>query len=83
MMGYLDEIKRELPEEFEGVHEYMKLAHEARDSGHPEHAQILHDMAWEEYTHAKHLKCMLDGVHAEHPDYYEKMMKAEAELHNW
>lgn len=83
MMGYLDEIKRELPEELEGVSEYMKLAHEAKMHGDHGNAQVLKDMAKEEYTHAKHLKCMLDESHVDYPNCMEKMNKAEIELHNW
>lgn len=83
MMGYLEEIKHELPSEFDGVSEYMKLAHEAKMHGNDGHAQILKDMAKEEYTHAKHLKCMLDEANIDYPGCEEKMQKAETELHNW
>ena len=48
-------IKEAAHEEYEGVCEYMEVAEQAAEAGLPHHAQMLKDIAIEEYVHAKHI----------------------------
>lgn len=48
-------IKDAAADEYEDVCKYMEAAEVATEAGLPHHAQMLKDIAKEEYTHAKHI----------------------------
>jgi rubrerythrin len=56
MIDFYKELQEHLEDECEDVVDYTELANKANDSGE---AQILKDIAYEEYIHAGHLKDIL------------------------
>lgn len=71
---WLDKLKDDLKEE---LHDAIKYANMSREA-HGGDRQILHDMAKEEYTHAKHL-CQImreHGMEHEHGALMEQAREA-------
>ena len=56
MNAFINKIKDRAAEEFIDSADYMRLATESHNDGY---AQILRDIAKEEYTHATHLESIL------------------------
>jgi rubrerythrin len=80
MQDYLNKIKDKIADELEDSMSYSHLAKEAKESGSDGCAQILKDMAEEEFEHAKHIEYILDHAGIQHPDMHEKMHMARKML---
>jgi ferritin len=75
MNGYINKIMNKVTEELDDAMEYANLSHEAKEMGVHCDAQMLHDMAKEEYTHAKHIEQMLKKSGMTYPDIHDKIKK--------
>lgn len=76
-MDVYEEIKKHLSNEYEDVMKYVELSKADTNEGE---AQILRDIAREEYTHAKHLKTMLKNAGIDISELHDRHEKAEAAI---
>ena len=74
-MAWIDHVTKDLEEELRDAIKYANMAKEAHDGDR----QVLHDMAREEYTHAKHL-CRMLKAHGVETDHHELWEQAKAAL---
>lgn len=77
----INTLLNSLPDEYNDVLKYMRLAKEAGDNEAV--AQVLSDIAYEEYIHAKHIKEILKGckgVNVDTPELKELKDKAKKVL---
>lgn len=78
-------LTKSLAEEIDGVMNYAKMAKMAKAEGKPKIAAMLHDMAEEEFCHAKHLKELVHENHtgappANHTEMVNKFNAAKATI---
>lgn len=59
-----DHILQHFVSEIDGANGYLDMAEKADKMNEPELAGYLREMAKDEYSHAKFIKCVLDKRHA-------------------
>lgn len=78
-MDIYEEMKKHLSNEYDDVAKYVDLSKADANDGE---AQILRDIAHEEYMHARHLKSILKGAGIDISELHEAHEKAEAAIHS-
>lgn len=78
----LRKIKSDLPGEISGIKEYAALAKMAEDADMECWEAMLEQMAWEEYTHAKHIMHILDKHNISYTEFSPAFKEAEKMLRN-
>lgn len=77
-----EEIMKHLENEIDDIEAYLEMAKICNENDHSKLGGILHDIAHDEYTHAKVLYDVL-GHHEEVPEKVKTMwMDAHSKYHN-
>lgn len=86
MNELMTQLSKSLADEIDGVLNYSEMAKKEKSSGMPKVSAMLHDMAEEEFCHAKHLKELIHEGHtgappANHAEMVAKYAAAKAAVH--
>ena len=77
MIDFYEELKDHLEDEYKDVISYIQLS---KNANNPGEAQILKDIAREEYIHAGHLERLLKRAGKELPEGKERVKAAIDEI---